>query len=128
MKHNLNLIHVKYSEKELEDNIHLFDKFDWMDISFYQTLSEVFIEKYLHKLSIYYICSRQDLSEKFIAKHANKITWDSICKYQNLSEKFIQKHIDKINIHINLLMKNNRISLKLKNKIKKEIILLKEII
>jgi hypothetical protein len=102
-KHNLDLRIIKYSEKELKDNCHLFNNDDWYCISFWQKLSESFIEK-----------------------HSDKLYWKWISKYQNLSEEFIRKHINKINI--NCLMRNKNLSGDLKYKIKKEIETLKEII
>jgi hypothetical protein len=102
-KHNLDLIRKKYSEKELEEYIKFFSDYDLEVISYTQNLSEEFIEKYSDKVDWYYISSRQNLSEEFIRKHINKI-------------------------HISWLMNNNFISRKLKNKIKKEIKTLKEII
>ena len=66
-KHNL--IKNKYSEEELEDNVHFFDKFDWNSISFYQNLSEEFIEKYSDKLDWCWISRHQKLSESFIMKY-----------------------------------------------------------
>ena len=100
---NLHLIRKKYSEKELEDNIKFFSDYDLEVISYYQNLSEEFIEKHSDKLDWYYISSQQ-----------------------NLSEEFIRKHIDKINTYS--LMNNNYISRELKNQIKEEIKTLKEII
>ena len=92
----------KYSEKELEDNVHLFDSTDWHCISWCQELSESFVEKYM-----------LDMDE---------ITWYFISLYQKLSDEFIKKYINKINI--DRLIDNKNIS----NKIKKELRLLKEII
>jgi hypothetical protein len=126
MKHNLNLIKKKYSEKTLEKNIDLFNYEDWFCIARFQKLSEKFIEKYSDKLNWYYISGFQNLSEEFMEKHSNKICWFSISLYQKLSEEFIKKHINKIDVEE--LMYNKRVSKKTKNKIKKEINLLKEII
>jgi hypothetical protein len=102
-KHNLDLVYGKYLEQELENNVHLFDHWDWLDISCKQKLSESFIEEY-----------------------SDKLWWRWISRYQGLSEKFIAKHSDKILILY--LMDNDNISEELKEKIKKEINLLKEII
>ena len=99
MGHNLKLKTQKYSEKELENNINLFNEWDWYYISYCQVLSEGFIEKY-----------------------SDKVEWYDISKYQILSESFIKRNINKINIHY--LMMNKNIS----EEIKKEINLLKEII
>jgi hypothetical protein len=99
----INLIDKKYSEEELEENIIFFNGIHWHIVSIYQTLSEEFIEK-----------------------HSDKVSWDKISQYQKLSEKFIKKHMDKIDIET--LMINKKISKKVKNKIEKEINLLKEII
>jgi hypothetical protein len=98
-KHNWGLMYKKYSEKELEDNCNLFNDDDWYRISYYQ-----------------------NLSEKFIEKHSDKLDWKWISRYQELSEEFIKEHLNKIDI--DFLMKNNDIS----EKTKKEIETLKEII
>jgi predicted DNA-binding protein YlxM (UPF0122 family) len=59
-------------------------------------------------------------------KHSNKLDWPEISNSQKLSESFIRKNINKING--TLLMYNDKISTKLKEKIKKEVSLLREII
>jgi hypothetical protein len=124
-KHNLYLKSEKYSENDLENNIHLFDERDWEHICANQKLSEKFIEKYSDKVCWESICCNQNLSECFIEKHMpelDSITWDYISYYQILSEEFIRKHIHKINVFC--LMEN----IKICNNIKQEINLLKEII
>jgi hypothetical protein len=148
--HKLDLITKKHSEKTLEKYIEYFNYEDWIYISSDQKLSEEFIEKYSHKIDWYWISKRKNLSEKFIEKHSDKVIWGYISysqklseqfieKYsdkidwywisraQKLSEKFIKKHINKINIDC-LLMENENISDKLKNKINQEIKSLTEII
>jgi hypothetical protein len=125
-KHNLNLTGEKYSEEELEYTINLFEVNDFNKISMYQKLSEQFIEKYSDKVYWNYISTYQNLSEEFIEKYSDKLIWLYISKYQVLSENFIRKHIGQIDI--NWLMYNKNISEEFKNKIKKEISLLKEII
>ena len=125
-RHYLDLVNKKYSEKELEDNINLFDANDWINISEFQKLSKQFIEKYEYRVFWITICYCQDLSESFLEKNLNKIDWCNISECQNLSEVFIRKHINKINI--NCLMRNKNLSGDLKYKIKKEIETLKEII
>ena len=102
-ENNLDLYHKKYSEQELEENINLFDLWLWKLISVRQTLSEEFIEKYSNEVDWYYISKYQILSEKFIKNNSSKINFDS-------------------------LMENNNLSKKVKDKIEKEINLLKEII
>jgi hypothetical protein len=122
----LDLPKYKFSEEELENNVKFFDGFHWPLISKYQTLSESFIEKYSDRVSWHYISIYQRLSEEFIIKHSNKFDWRWISHYQKLYEEFIKKHINKIDI--GCLMENKKVSKKTKNKIKKEINLLKEII
>jgi hypothetical protein len=102
-KHNLDLMRKKYSEKELEENIELFDNYDLRVMSYYQ-----------------------NLSEKFIEKHSDKVFWNYISESQKLSEVFIKKHINKIKI--DFLMDNKYISKELKKQIKQEIQTLKDII
>ena len=121
-KQKLDLYNNKYSEKELEENLHLFDESEWVSISICQNLSEEFIEKYKYKLDWFYISSYQELSEEFIEKYQDKVDWGHISHYQNLSEGFIKKHINKIYFEELILNKN------ISNKIKEEIKLLKEII
>jgi hypothetical protein len=99
MSHKLNLRHKRYSEKELEDNCHLFDNDDWADIA-----------------------DNQSLTQKFMEKHSDKIDWDFIALSQKMTAKFIKKHISKI--EITYLMVNPRVS----KKVKEEIKTLKEII
>jgi hypothetical protein len=99
VRHKLDLRNKRYSEKELEDNCHLFDKVDWYDISEFQ-----------------------ELSGKFIEKHSGKVSWGGISFCQKLSDNFIKKHIEKIDIY--WLLGNENIS----EKTKEEIKTLKEII
>ena len=115
-KHNLDLIYKKYSEKELENNIHLFGFYDWRFISKYQILSEEFIKKHSNKVTWNDISACQTLSEDFIEKHSDKLNWYEISFYHKLSEEFIKKHIDKIDIY--WLMENKNISEKIKEEIK----------
>jgi hypothetical protein len=73
--------------------------------------------------------ARNKYSEKELEDNINffdLIDWGDIAYHQELSEEFIKKHINKISIF--LLMRNKKISKKLKEKIEKEINLLKEII
>ena len=98
-KHNLDFLRKQHSEEELKNNIKLFRVYDWALISYYQSLSEIFIEKY-----------------------SNKLDWQSISMCQNLSEEFIRKHINKICTHHLMINKN------ISEEIKKEIKTLKEII
>ena len=126
MKHNLDLIKNNSSEEELEKYIHLFESIDWIYISAYQKLSEEFIENHSDDVRWELISKYQILSENFIEKYSDKLMWDNVSLCQNLSEFFIKKHINKIDI--DCLMINKKISKRLKNKIEKEINLLKEII
>ena len=64
--------------------------------------------------------------EKYIHLFDDDDDWCCISEFQKLSEEFIEKNINKIDI--DYLMENKNISKKLKNKVKKEINLLKEII
>jgi hypothetical protein len=93
MKHNLDLVYKKYTEEELENNIHLFEFNDFRRIYTYQKLSE-----------------------KFIEKHSTNVDWGYISHYQYLSEEFIKKHINKISIYY--LMMNKKISKNIKQEIK----------
>ena len=99
MSHKLDLQKKRYSEKELEDNCHLFDDSDW-----------------------YYLSDNQFLTQRFMEKHSDKIDWDFIALSQKMTAKFIKKHISKI--EITYLMVNPRVS----KKVKEEIKTLKEII
>ena len=81
---------------------------DWHLASFYQTLSEPFIEKYKDKVDWIYISSYQKLSEPFIEKWKNKVGWYCISSYQELSESFIEKWKNKINF--NYLSNNKKIN------------------
>ena len=83
-------------EKFFDENVDNFEV-DWDDISYYQKLSEEFIEKYVDKIEWWYISRYQKLSESFIEKHIDKVDWVCISISQKLSEVFIEKHIDKIN-------------------------------
>jgi hypothetical protein len=77
----------KYSEKELENNINLFDQWDWRWISSYQNLSEEFIEKYSYKVDWINISLSQKLSEEFIKKNINKINIFSLVCNEDISKK-----------------------------------------
>ena len=128
------LINIKYSEKELEEKIKLhdldhLDDWDWENIFACQRLSCKFIDKYSDKLNDHSwvdISKYQTLSESFIEKYSDKVHWGEVSFRQKLSESFIRKNSNKINFYY--LMKNDKISNKIKDKIEKEFYLLKEII
>ena len=42
---------------------------DWNYISYYEKLSEEFIEEYLNKLTLIYIAEKQNMSKDFVKKH-----------------------------------------------------------
>jgi hypothetical protein len=125
------LINIKYSEKELEEKIklHDLDDWDWENIFACQRLSCKFIDKYSDKLNNHTwvdISKYQTLSESFIEKYSDKVHWGEVSFRQELSEEFIRKNSNKIIFHY--LMKNDKIPSSIKDKIEKEIGLLKEII
>lgn len=67
----------------------------WSEISFAQTLSEPFIEKYRNKLNWKYIIKTQEISEDFIEKHLSYIQHQSFSDLvfkKQLSEQFLDKH------------------------------------
>jgi hypothetical protein len=63
---------LDYINRECNTNYTSLDEVDWLDISFYGTLSEDFIRKF------------QD-----------KVNWNCISQYQKLSEDFIREYQDK---------------------------------
>jgi hypothetical protein len=89
---------------------------DWGQIAQKQSLSEDFIEKYIHYLGFYLVSIYQKLSEKFMEKHLDDLYWDCISMEQKLSEEFVEKHKDKI--YWKWLQFNKNISEKVRNKYK----------
>ena len=67
------------------------DKVDWFYISYYQKLSESFIEKFQNKVDWNCISSSQKLSEPFIEKFQDKVYWRYISYRQTLSPSFQEK-------------------------------------
>jgi len=116
----------KLSENFLDKYAAKFTDDCWYHISYYQMISEQFIEKYSDKLRWAGISLAQELSEQFMEKHSDKLTWDYISMSQKLSEDFIERHMDKlywqegdggvshldVNIHLSSALKK-----KIKNRI-----------
>jgi len=71
--------------KSIYDNA---DKVSWVDISYYQTLSEDFIREFKDKVNWSYISYNQKLSEDFIREFQDKVNWINISYNQTLSEDF----------------------------------------
>ena len=68
-----------------------FNEINWINISYYQELSEDFIEKHKDRVNWNYISYCQKLSEDFIEKHMDRVDWDYISSRQKLSKSFRQK-------------------------------------
>ena len=78
-----------------EYNTHLTaEGVDWVWISYYQRLSEAFIEKHADHMDWWVISYNQTLSEAIIEKHADRVDWQLISGHQTLSEAFREKHAD----------------------------------
>lgn len=74
------------------------DEFNWHGALVNIPMSETFLEKYAVKANKWEIVSYyQDLSEKFMEKFADKLNWNYISQKQHLSRKFMVKHFDKLN-------------------------------
>ena len=71
-------------------------KINWYALSYKETLSERFIEKYAYKVDWERVSASQHLSKDFIEKHVDKIDWKRISAYQKLSEDFIEKHAGEV--------------------------------
>ena len=79
------------SEEFIERNK---DLVNWVCISKYQKLSEKFIER--NKDLVDWICISvyQKLSEEFIERNKDRVNWVWISEYQKLSEEFIERNKD----------------------------------
>lgn len=74
------------------------DQFNWHGALVITPMSETFLEKYAVKANKWEIVSYyQDLSEKFMEKFADKLNWNYISQKQHLSREFMIKHYDKLN-------------------------------
>ena len=74
------------------------DEFNWHGALVKVKMSETFLEKYAVKANKWEIVSYyQNLSEKFMEKFADKLNWNYISQKQHLSRKFMVKHFDKLN-------------------------------
>lgn len=74
------------------------DEFNWHGALVNIPMSETFLEKYAVKANKWEIVSYyQDLSEKFMEKFADKLNWNYISQKQHLSRNFMVKHFDKLN-------------------------------
>jgi len=92
-------MNIKYfinNWKNIKEEDIYFSENEWIKISCYQYLSEVFIEKYEDKVDWYWISIHQSLSEEFIEEHKDEVYWCEISIHQSLSEEFIEKHEDKV--------------------------------
>jgi hypothetical protein len=93
----MDFINNEYSEEEIRKTINQLSKNDWINISYYQILSEDFIKEFQDKINWTCISEYQTLSEDFIREFQNKVNWSNISFYQTLSEDFIREFQDKVN-------------------------------
>lgn len=136
---NLAASNQKLSEDFIERHKEEIPLDAWSDISFYQDMSEEFMQKYLDdgridaqklsigqklsmefitanlkKLAINGLCQNQELTSEFIDNNADRISetgWKAISEYQHLDVDILEKHQDKIDWSI--YSANNLISEKL---------------
>lgn len=74
------------------------DEFNWHGALVNIPMSETFLEKYADKANKWEIVSYyQDLSEKFMEKFVDKLNWNYISQKQHLSRNFMVKYFDKLN-------------------------------
>ena len=76
-------MHMQLSEEFIED---FQDKVDWGNISYYQdNISEDFIAKFQDKIAWQFIAQRRQLSNEFIRKYLHKLNiTDILSKQKNL--------------------------------------------
>lgn len=77
------------------DNLKMFGR----SISFYQKLSEDFVERNLDILDFKTLISVQDLSEGFIEKHLDKVEFPLLVFHRPLSEGFIERYMEKLDLY-----------------------------
>jgi hypothetical protein len=89
----------KYSEEEeVRKVINKLDDYNWINISYYQKLSEDFIRQFQDKVHWRGISCHQKLSEEFIRQFKNKVDWFNICYNKDLqvSDKFCEEFDHKL--------------------------------
>jgi len=81
------------NQKILYKFIQTNDNVDWFNISYYQKLSQNFIQEFQNKVDWFNISYYQKLSENFIREFQDKVDWLYISIGQILSENFNIKSI-----------------------------------
>jgi hypothetical protein len=64
--------------------------------SFYNELSEYFIEYFSDHLDWKWVSSSSKLSEEFVEKNLDKVNWHNMMNRQFFSEDFMTRHVDKL--------------------------------
>ena len=77
-----------------------FTELNWVEISYYQVLSEDFIREFKDKVYWKQISYKQVLSEDFIREFQDKVYWVNISYKQELSLEFIKEFEDKVDWNI----------------------------
>ena len=96
----------KYSIEELEEIIanRELTKLEWNYISYYQNISESFIEKYSDKVNWDILSMCRQLSEGLIDKYKDKVNWNRAIRCQKLSYSFLEKNIYLYSLYIKNIM------------------------
>ncbi len=83
----MRLLMKQYNKKkDVNKNVNRWAKKDWWgEISYFQKLSEKFIEKHKDKINWYWVSYYQTISEDFIEKHKDKIDWGWV-SYSRISK------------------------------------------
>ena len=84
---------ITYFEKEYNKKTNDFNDNEWYKISYFEYLTEEFIEKYQNKVKWYSISYCQKLSGEFINKYKEKINFDFLSKQNKINYlKYQIKH------------------------------------
>ena len=90
-------VDISVEQKLSEDFIREFkDKVDWEWISRNQKLLESFIREFKDYVDWEWISENQKLSKSFIREFQNEVCWEWISESQKLSESFIREFQDKV--------------------------------
>jgi len=91
---------------------------NWAVISRYQKISDSFIKKYIYLIQWRHLSKNETLSEELIEKYIHRFSWSTLLLNQKLSKEFLIKHIDIVQYYLNFLLRNKKIKLTNKFRIK----------
>lgn len=88
---------VQYNYDELQTKLENNEPVNWVFITYNWYMTESLLEKYanLQDDSVWtLLCLNSNMSEVFFEKYIHKVNWSHL--YSHMSETFLEKHIEKI--------------------------------